>query len=81
MRGTDEACGTGGSVEMLDLRTCHPDPSYPAAVRLLGEIVVDVLGPEETLDARSQIISMWDLSARRPFVRYDDSATSEEEEE
>ena len=68
-------------LEMLDLRTCHPDPGYPAAVRLLGEIVVNILGPEETLDARAQIISMWDHSAPGSFVRHDDSDTSSEEEE
>ena len=71
----------GVPLEMLDLRTCRPGPGYPAAVRLLGEIVVDVLGPEETLDARAQIISMWDLSACGSFVRYDDSDTSSEDEE
>ena len=68
-------------LEMLDLRTCHPDPGYPAAVRLLGEIVVNILGPEETLDARAQIISMWDHSAPGSFVRHDDSDTSSDEEE
>ena len=71
----------GVPLEILDLRTCRPDPGYPAAVRLLGEIVVDVLGPEETLDARAQIISMWDHSTRGSFVRHDDSDTSDEEEE
>jgi hypothetical protein len=48
----------GVPLEMLDLRMCRPDPGYPAAVRILREIVVDVLGPEETPDARAQIISM-----------------------
>jgi hypothetical protein len=68
----------GVPLEMLDLRTC--DLYYPAAVRLLGEIVVDVLGPEEgaweTVDeARSQIISMWDGLTRGPFIghaKFDD---------
>ena len=67
----------GVPLEMLDLRTCRPDPGYPAAVRLLGEIVVDVLGPEETLDARAQIISMWEYTAPGSFVRHDDSDTSD----
>ena len=70
----------GVPLEMLDLRTCRPDPDYPAAVRLLGEIVVNVLGPEETLEARAQILSMWDHSAWDPFVRHDDSDTSDDEE-
>ena len=48
-------------LEMLDLRTCSPDPANPGAVQLLSEIVVDVRGPEETLDAREQLRSMWDL--------------------
>ena len=64
----------GVPLEMLDLRTCRPDPGYPVAGRLLGEIVVDVWGPEETLDARAQIISRWDLSASAAcgsFVRHD----------
>ena len=49
----------GVPLEMLDLRTCLPDPANPGAVQLLREIVVDVLGPEETPDARAQIRSMW----------------------
>ena len=68
-------------LEKLDLRTCHPDPDYPVAVRLLGEIVVDVLGPEETLDARAQIKMMWDLSARVSLVKHDDSDTSDSDKE
>ena len=63
----------GVPLEMLDLRTCRPDPGFPAAVRLLGEIVVDVLGPEEALDARAQRISKWDRSPHGSFVRRDDS--------
>jgi hypothetical protein len=61
----------GVPLEMLDLRTCCPDSSYPAAVRMLSEIVVDVLGPEETVDARSQIISIWD--GLSPFVGHENS--------
>ena len=37
----------GVPLEMLDVRTCHPDPGYPAAVRLLGEIVIDVWVPKK----------------------------------
>jgi hypothetical protein len=61
----------GVPLEMLDLRTCHPDLAYPAAVGLLSEIVVDVLGPEETFDARAQIESMWDGLTRGPFVGHE----------
>jgi hypothetical protein len=53
--------GQGVPLEMLDLRTCSPDPANPGAVQLLSEIVVDVRGPEETLDARENLISMWAL--------------------
>ena len=63
----------GVPLEMLDLRTCRPDPGFLEAVRLLGKIVVDVLGPEETLDARAQRISKWDRSSHGSFVRRDDS--------
>ena len=71
----------GVPLEMLDLRTCRPDPDYPAAVRLLGEIVVGVLGPEETLDARARIISMWNLSTRGSFVSQHDSDTSDDDDD
>jgi hypothetical protein len=52
----------GVPLEMLDLRTCSPDPDNPEAVRVLNEIVVDVRDPEETLDAREKLIFMWDLN-------------------
>ena len=61
----------GVSLEMLDLRACSPDPANPEAVQLLSEIVIDVRGPEETLDAREQLRSMWDLD-HGPFK--DDSS-------
>ena len=60
----------GVPLKMLDLRTCRPDPSYPVAVRSLSEIVVDVLAPEETPEARAQIISMWDQSALDSLVEH-----------
>jgi hypothetical protein len=75
----------GVPLEMLDLRTCDLDQSYPAAVRLLSEIVVDVLGPEESFDARSLIISTWDGLTCGPFVGhdpdYDDSDTGPDDED
>ena len=70
----------GVPLEMLDLRTCHPYPGFPAAVRLFGEIVVDVLGPEETFDSRFQIISMWDCSPHGSFVRHDDSVIIDDDD-
>ena len=60
----------GVPLEILDLRTCTPFMEYPA-VQLLSEIVVNVLGPEETIDARAQIVSMWDRLAHGPFVGHD----------
>jgi hypothetical protein len=44
----------GVPLGILDLRTCAPDPANPRAVQLLSEIVVDVLGPDETLNARAR---------------------------
>jgi len=57
-------------LKMLDLRTCDPDRAS-AAVRLLSGVVVDLLGPEETVDARAQIISTWDRASSWPFVGHD----------
>ena len=45
----------GVPLRMLDLRSCSPDPANPGAVQLLSDIVVNVLCPEETRDARAQI--------------------------
>ena len=60
----------GVPVEMLDLRTCCLDfaSAYLAAVRLLGEIVVDVLGPDETIHPVMQIMSMLDRAHSDSFV-------------
>jgi hypothetical protein len=61
----------GVPLEMLDLRTCTLDPANPGAVQLLSEIVVDVLSPEETLDARARIRSMWGGLDDGPFAKDD----------
>ncbi|KAI9444574.1 hypothetical protein H4582DRAFT_1909845 [Lactarius indigo] len=45
----------GVPLEILDLRTCH---ATSRTVELLSEIVVDVLGPEETLESEEQVISI-----------------------
>ena len=72
----------GVPLETLDSRTCSPHPDYPA-VRLLSEIVVDVLGPEETVDAREQLVSMWDGLTCGPFLGHEDveSDTSFDEDD
>ena len=69
----------GVPLEMLDLRTCLSD--NPGAVQLLSEIVVDVLGPEETFDARAQIRSIWDRFNNILFVDCDDSREANELDE
>ncbi|KAF8262926.1 hypothetical protein EI94DRAFT_1742155 [Lactarius quietus] len=56
----------GVPLELLDLRMCVP--RSPVQVRLLSEIVVNVLDPEETSDAVGQMISMWKTVARGPFT-------------
>ena len=63
----------GVPLETLDLRTCRQGWDYPAAlaVRLLSEIVVDVLGLEETINAQSQIMSTWDGLTCGPFVGHE----------
>jgi hypothetical protein len=74
----------GVPLEMLDLRTCYTNRDYSAAVRLLSEIVVDVLGPEEADEARSQIISTWDGLTCGPFVgheSYDNADESDTDDE
>jgi hypothetical protein len=52
-------------LETLDLRTCL---ATSRAVELLGEIVVDVLGPEETLEQKAQDVSKWESVPRGYFV-------------
>ncbi|KAF8274346.1 hypothetical protein EI94DRAFT_1714263 [Lactarius quietus] len=53
---------------MLDLRLCEEDSDNAAAVQLFSEFVVDVLGPEETFEARKQVRAMWDSLARGPLI-------------
>ena len=67
----------GVPLEMLDLHTCRPDPNYSAAVRLVSEIVVDVLAPEETPEAIAQTISMWDRSS---FVEHPYSENTDDDD-
>ncbi|KAF8268679.1 hypothetical protein EI94DRAFT_1700094 [Lactarius quietus] len=71
----------GVPLEMLDLRLCLPDLDNAAAVQLLSEIVIDVLGPEETFEAVEQIESMWDpLVARGPFIEETDPDTEDDDD-
>ncbi|KAH9172621.1 hypothetical protein EDB89DRAFT_2165513 [Lactarius sanguifluus] len=46
----------GVPLETLDLRTCL---ATSRAIELLDEIVVDVLGPEKTVEERARTSSMW----------------------
>ena len=69
----------GVPLEMLDLRTCFLDSDHPAAVRILSEIVVDVLGPEESVDAKSQIMSTWHALTCGPFEGHENSDSDDEE--
>ena len=68
----------GVQVEMLDLRMCVPhldsDCRTEDWLLSLSEIVVDVLGPEKTFEARDQMKSMWKTVARGPFIDYDNSS-------
>ena len=65
----------GVPLQMLDLRACLP--SNPTVVRLLSEIVVDVLSPEKTLEEREAINDMWDSVARGLFVEGDNSGAED----
>ena len=66
----------GVPLEALDLEACF---ATDYAVRLLSEIVVDVLGPSEILMQRAQTISVWDVEARGAFVRDTDSNSGTED--
>jgi hypothetical protein len=57
----------GVPLETLDLRTCI---ATSRAVDLLREIVVDVSGPEKTLDESEYMISMW-RSVARGLIEYE----------
>ncbi|KAH9070739.1 hypothetical protein EDB83DRAFT_361810 [Lactarius deliciosus] len=67
----------GIPLEVLNLRECI---ATDHAVRLLDEIVVDVLGPEQTFKTRAQIFSTWDSGARGYFVRDYNSELEDYEE-
>ncbi|KAN0129624.1 hypothetical protein V8E53_012620 [Lactarius tabidus] len=56
----------GAPLETLDLHTCV---ATSRAVDLLSQIVVDVLGPEKTVDEREETIYMWH-SAARGLIEY-----------
>jgi len=68
----------GVPLEVLDLRTCL---ATSRAVELLSEIVVDVLGPEGSLETGAQTFSMWDSGARGLFVYDDDSGIEDYDED
>ncbi|KAH9004775.1 hypothetical protein EDB86DRAFT_3201255 [Lactarius hatsudake] len=62
----------GVPLETLDLSKCS---ATSRAIELLSEIVVDVLGPETTLNKGVQMGSVWDIATRGLFVD-DDSDSS-----
>jgi hypothetical protein len=77
----------GVPVETLDLRMCIPHPEWAENwFQLLSEIVVDVLGPVETLEAREKMESRWKTVARGPFMdnansrKLDHSVTESDED-
>jgi len=65
----------GIPLEMLDLRSCVQ--YSPAEVPLLSEIVVDVLGPSETIEERTQIRDMWDPVVRGLFFEGNNSGAED----
>ncbi|KAI9453536.1 hypothetical protein BJY52DRAFT_1418219 [Lactarius psammicola] len=64
----------GVPLEALDLSTCAVTDH---AIRLLSEIVVDVLGPAETLQTMGPVSFTRDSAARGPFVHDDDSGAED----
>jgi hypothetical protein len=67
----------GVPLETLDLRTCL---ATSRAVELLSEIVVDVLGPDKTLETRAQTGFTWNSAGRGLFVADDDSGSEDYED-
>ena len=65
----------GIPLEMLDLRSCVQ--YSPTEVPLLSEIVVDVLGPSETIEERTQIRDMWDPVVRGLFFEGNNSGAED----
>ncbi|KAF8262410.1 hypothetical protein EI94DRAFT_1743691 [Lactarius quietus] len=68
----------GVPVETLDLYTCN---ASVRAVELLREIVVDVVGPAETLDEKAPCVLAWDDEARGLFMRDVDSDVEADDED
>ena len=66
----------GVPLEALDLHACL---ATSRAVELLSEIVVDVIGPVQTLKKRAYRRSTWDEAARGTFVKDDSSASGIED--
>jgi hypothetical protein len=62
----------------LDLRSCL---ATGRAVKLLGEIVTEVVSPEGPFEERAQKHSRWDSVARGLFVVDDSSGEDDEEED
>ncbi|KAF8257863.1 hypothetical protein EI94DRAFT_1756479 [Lactarius quietus] len=62
----------GAPLETLDVHACF---ATNRAVDLLSEIVVDVVGPVQTLKLRPQMVSVWDDAARGIFDDDESSAS------
>ena len=64
----------GFPVKVLDLRMCtlHLDDRAEYWLQSVSEIGVDVLHPEQTLEAREQMESMWNIIAYGPFFDDED---------
>ncbi|KAH9172618.1 hypothetical protein EDB89DRAFT_1885848 [Lactarius sanguifluus] len=67
----------GVPLETLDLRTCL---ATSRAIELLSEIVVDVLGPEKSLEKMARMRDIWDSVARGHFVEDDSDSSGVEED-
>jgi hypothetical protein len=67
----------GVPLETLNLRTCT---ATSRAVELLREIVVQVLGPDKTLETRAQTGFTWNSAGRGLFVADDDSGSEDYED-
>ena len=61
----------GVPVDILDLSMCFSSNTQPW-LQSLTELVVDILGPEESREELEQMKSMWETVARGPFGIVDD---------
>jgi len=62
----------GVPVKTLDLSMCTPD-GHAEVLRSLTELVVHILGPEESFEERERTEFIWKTVARGPFIDNDNS--------